>query len=82
MMVEYVREQFGDKPADWAEEYRTGERGRICICHARYSGCNNNMGIEVGFRDIKAVTPSNAGIGTFIGGLVYYMKKRARKVSD
>jgi len=61
MMVEYVREHYGDKPADWAEEYWTGERWRICICHARYLGCNNNMGIEVGFRDIKAVTPSNAG---------------------
>jgi hypothetical protein len=79
MMVEYVREHYGDKPANWAEEYWTGERGRICICHARYSGCNNNMGVEVGFRDIKAVTPSNAGIGTFIGGLVHYMKEKGKE---
>ena len=78
MMVEYLRENDGDKPADWAEVFWTGDSWRICICHARYSGCSNNMGTKVGFRDIKKVSPPSAGIGTFIGGLVHYMKERAK----
>jgi hypothetical protein len=32
------------------------------------------MGVEVGFRDLKEVTPAGAGIGAFIGGLVHCIK--------
>ncbi len=33
------------------------------------------MGTEVDFRDIKEVSPSSAGISTFVERLVHYMKE-------
>ena len=72
-MVDYIREKYGDRPADWAKKNWTGEHGRMCICHARYSGCNNNLNTEVDFRDIKEVSAPWAGISTFAGGLVHYI---------
>ena len=74
-------ETTGDHPTEWAEEFWTGERGRICICHGtrRYSGCNNTMGTKAGFRDIKEVSQPSAGISKFIGGLVHYMKEVAKE---
>jgi hypothetical protein len=73
------RKQFGDKPADWAKENWTNKRRRICICHAKYSGCNNNFGIRVGFRDIKEAKSANACVGTFIRGLVHNMKEQDKE---
>ncbi len=78
VMAEYVSEKFGDKLTHWAEEYWTGERWSICICQVRYLGCNNNIGLEVGFSDIKEVTPESTGISTFIGGMVHYMKEKGK----
>ena len=35
--------------------------------------------MAVGFRNIKAVTPTSAGICTFLGGVVIYMKEMGKE---
>ena len=33
-LVDYLRETYGDGPADWCREFWTGDRGRMCLAHA------------------------------------------------
>jgi hypothetical protein len=53
MLVDYLRSNYGDKVANWCQDFWTGDRGRMCLCHSRHAGCNNNMGVDVSWRDIK-----------------------------
>jgi hypothetical protein len=69
MLVEYLREKHGDSVADWCRDFWTSERGRMCLAHSRYAGCNNNMGVEVSWRNIKRVCPGLASLAEFIGAL-------------
>ena len=50
LLIDYLRETYGDAPADWCREFWTGDRGRMRLSHARYAGSNNNMGVEVSWR--------------------------------
>jgi DNA polymerase delta subunit 1 len=45
LLVKHLR-TFGDKPAEWYEEWWTGARGRYCLCHCMHGGTNNNMGVK------------------------------------
>lgn len=54
LLVQHLRTRFGNRPADWYEEYWTGARGRYCLAHCMHGGTNNNMGVEVDWRDIKS----------------------------
>ena len=56
LLVKHLR-KFGDKPAEWYEEWWTGARGRYCLCHCMHGGTNNNMGVEADWRDIKKLCP-------------------------
>ena len=55
LLVDYLRETYGDGPADWCREFWTGDRGRMCLAHACYAGSNNNMGVEVSWLLIKEI---------------------------
>ena len=46
LLVDYLRETYGDKPADWCREFWAGDRGRMTLAHARYAGSNNNMALK------------------------------------
>ena len=73
MLVHYLRAQYCDGPADWCERFWTGARGRYCLVHSRYAGCNNNMGVEVGWREIKKICDVLAKLGAFIGALCHFI---------
>ena len=34
LLVDYLREKYGDGPADWCRNFWTGDRGRMCLAHA------------------------------------------------
>ncbi len=53
LLVQYLRARYGNDTANWCERFWTGDRSRYCLVHSRYGGCNNNMGAEVTWRDIK-----------------------------
>jgi hypothetical protein len=76
-LVSYLREHISDKAADWYEEYWTGPRGKYCLCDAGYAGSNNNMGMEVDWRDIKKQVPPSASLCTFLGALWEFIKQLA-----
>ena len=69
--MEYLRDDL-DQPraANWFLVTWTGENGHYSYAHAKYAGSNNNMGIEVDWRDMKGECPSSATLGTFTGALV------------
>ncbi len=66
LLVQYFRARYGDDTANWCERFWTGDRGRYCLVHSRYAGCNNNMGAEVTWRDIKKSCDSLGTVGAFI----------------
>jgi hypothetical protein len=69
LLVQYLRARYGDDTANWCERFWTGDRGRYCLVHSLYAGCNNNMGAEVTWRDIKKSCDSLGTLGAFIGTL-------------
>ena len=74
LLVVYRRETYGDGPADWCEEFWTGDRGRMCLAHARYAGSNNNMGVEVSWRLIKEICSFLSSLSQFIGALCKFIR--------
>ena len=72
LVVRYLR-SVSDEAANWFEEWWTGARGRYCLCHAMHGGTNNNMGIEVDWRDIKKLCPPSATLPTFLGSLAHFI---------
>ena len=74
LLIVYLRDTYGDGPADWCQEFWTGDRGRMCLAHARYSGSNNNMGVEVSWRLIKEICSYLVGLATFIGALCKFIR--------
>ena len=74
LLVAYLETK--DPPAAaWFRDNWSGARGRYCVCHAGYSGSNNNMGVEVDWRDIKKICPSRSKLGTFIGALIHFVRE-------
>ena len=76
-LLSYLRIHVNDESAAWFESYWSGPRGRYCLCYAGYAGSNNNMGMEVDWRDIKEQVPHTASLGTFIGALWQFIKQLA-----
>ena len=74
LLVIYLRQTYGDACANWAESFWTGSRGRMCLAHCRYSGCNNNMGVEVSWRLIKELCSALCSLSTFLGHLVHFIR--------
>ncbi len=58
------------RAADWFQEWWTGARGRYTLAHAEYGGNNNNMEVEVDWRDMKRLVPASATLATVFGALV------------
>ncbi len=78
MLVDYIRATHGNQPADWARDFWTGERGRYSIAHAKYAGCNNNMGVETLWRLIKKILPKSASLRRFLAALCHVIKSYRR----
>ena len=76
LLIVYLRDTYGDGPADWCQEFWTGDRGRMCLAHARYSGSNNNMGVEVSWKLIKEICSYLVGLSTFIGALCKFIRNQ------
>ncbi len=54
LLVAYIRDELlKPEAADWFSTWWTGARGRYCPAHVDYGGSNNNMGVEVDWRDVK-----------------------------
>jgi hypothetical protein len=74
MMVDHLREHYGDGIANWCKTFWTEARGRMCLAHNRYAGCNNNMGTKVLWSDIKKLLPQNCPLGQFLCSLWHFIK--------
>ena len=74
LLVDYLREKYGDDCADWFRDYWTGKRGRLCLAHARYAGSNNNMGVEVSWRDIKKLCSAGCTLAYFLSMLCKFIR--------
>jgi hypothetical protein len=59
MLVDHLREHFGDGIANWFRTFWTEAHGRMCLAHSWCAGYSNNMGIEVSWRDIKKLLQPN-----------------------
>ncbi len=71
---EHCSKHYGDAIANWCKTFWSEARGRMCLAHSRYAGCNNNMGIIVSWRDIKKLLPPNCSLDQFLGALWHYIK--------
>jgi hypothetical protein len=68
MLVEFLLVQYSDATSNWCERlgYWTGDRGRYCLVHSSYAGCNNNMGMQVSWQDIKKACNTLSRLGILI----------------
>ena len=74
LLVDYIRDVLlQPEAAEWFSTWWTGARGRYCLAHASYGGSNNNMGVEVDWRDAKGLVPSSSTIGAYTGALVKFV---------
>ncbi len=78
LLVLHLR-TFGNKPAKWYEEWWTGACGRYCLCHCMHGGTNNNMRVEVAWRDIKKLCPPSSKLSSFLGALVHFIKQLSKE---
>ena len=74
LLEDYLREKHGDTCADWFRDYWTGKRGRYCIAHMRYAGSNNNIGVEVKWRDIKKLCSAGCTLAYFMSMLCKFIR--------
>ncbi len=76
MLVDLLRAKYGDGIANWCKKFWSDARGRMCLAHSRYDGSNNNMGVEVSWRDIKKLLPANCTfkLSQFLGVLCHYIR--------
>ncbi len=76
LLVEFLKAHdviVGGQSGRWYEKWWTGARRRYCLLQAQHGGSNNNMGMEVDWRDMKRITPESCFIGTFIGSLMHFI---------
>ena len=74
LLVDYIRDVLlQPEAAEWFSTWWTGARGRYCLAHAGYGGSNNNMGVEVDWRDVQGLVPSSATISAFTCALVKFI---------
>jgi hypothetical protein len=66
LLVDCLRARYGDDTANWCERSWTGDRDWYCLVHSQYAGCNNNISVEVTWRDIKKSCDSLGALGAFI----------------
>ena len=59
----------------WFRDNWTGSRGRYFLCHYTHGGTNNNMGVEVDWRDVKKICPPSSNLGTFLGAMFHFIKE-------
>jgi hypothetical protein len=75
LLVNHLRMHVSADSADWYETYWTGARGRYCLCHSTHGGTNNNMGVEVDWRNFKKICPESSTLATLIGRECHFVEK-------
>jgi hypothetical protein len=75
LLVNHLRMNVSAESADWYETYWTGARGRYCLCHSTHGGTNNNMGVEVDWRDFKEICPPSSTLATLIGCECHFIEQ-------
>jgi hypothetical protein len=78
LLVDHLTE-ICESTGKWFRDNWTGPRGRYCLCHATHGGSNNNMGVEVGWRDVKKICPPTSNLGTFLGALFHFVKELGKE---
>jgi hypothetical protein len=73
LLAQYLRARYGDDTSNWCERFWMSNRGQYCLVHSLYGGCNNNMGVEVTWSDIKKSCDSLGTLGAFIGTLCWWI---------
>ena len=71
--------ETGKQSGKWFRTWWTGARGRYCLCHSQHGGSNNNMGMEVNWRDMKRISPESLSIGTFIASLMHFITELGKE---
>ena len=74
LLVEDVT-ALSESTGSWFRDNWTGRRGRYCLCHSTHGGTNNNMGVEVDWRDVKKICPPSSNLGTFLGAMFHFIKE-------
>jgi hypothetical protein len=74
MLVDHLRAEYGDGIAYWCKTFWSDARGRMCLAHSRYAGCNNNMVVGVSWRDIKKLLLEKCTLSQFLGALCHYIR--------
>jgi hypothetical protein len=59
MLVDHLHAEYCDGIANWCKTFWSDARGGMCLAHSWYAGCNNNMGVEVSWNNIKKLLPAN-----------------------
>ncbi len=75
LLVDYIRNVLKQPGA--ANWFLTCNRGLYCLAHAGYGDSNNNVGVEVDWRDVKDLLPPSSTIGTFTAALMQYISDGA-----
>ena len=78
LLVDYLRTKYGDSVANGCRDYWTGDRGRMRLAQSQYAGNNTNMGVEVSWRLIKAISSDLACFAQFLGTLCKFIRIRLR----
>ncbi len=71
LLVVFIRDVLEQpRAAEWLREWWTGPRGLWTLEHAGHAGSNNNMGVEVDWKDMKQLVSALATLATFTGALM------------
>ncbi len=73
LLVDHLRAHYSDDTANWCERFWRGDHGRYCLVHSQYAGCNNNMGVELTWRDIRKSCDSLGTLGAFIATMCRFI---------
>jgi hypothetical protein len=73
--VDYLSTYVDDASAEWFEGYWPSPRHKYYLYPAGYAGSNNNIGIEVDWRDIKLQCPASSAFSTFLDVLWEFIKQ-------
>ena len=78
LLIDHLTE-ISESTGKWYRDNWTGQRGRYCLCHATHGGSNNNMGVEVGWREVKRICAPTSNLGTFLGAFFHFVEELGKE---
>jgi hypothetical protein len=77
LLVHHLRLHVSKDSANWYEMYWTDARDRYCLCHrdSTHGRTNNNLGVEVDWRDFKKICPASSTLATLIGCEYHFVEQ-------